>query len=63
MAADLGFKEAVATADTATILSTLQNHGECAGEALLVSLNGELITSTAALTDIRIDPLLSDLIG
>ncbi|HET6725716.1 MAG TPA: EAL domain-containing protein [Gammaproteobacteria bacterium] len=48
LAADFGFKQAVATGDTATIASALSNHGARvgAGVAMLVSLDGEVMAST-----------------
>lgn len=48
LAADFGFKQAVATREAATISSVLQNHGEriSADVMALVSLSGASITST-----------------
>ena len=48
VAADYGFREAVATRDTDTLVSVLQNSGERIGAALVVltSLNGEVIAAS-----------------
>lgn len=48
LAADFGFKQAVATREAATISSALKNHGEriSADVMALISMQGETITST-----------------
>jgi len=50
VAADFGFREAVAARDTDTLESALQNSGERIGAALVVltSLNGEVIATSGA---------------
>ena len=50
VAADYGFREAVAAHDTDTLASALQNSGERIGAALVVlmSLNGEVIAASGA---------------
>jgi diguanylate cyclase (GGDEF)-like protein len=50
VAADYGFREAVAARDTDTLESALQNSGERIGAALVVltSLNGEVIAASGA---------------
>ena len=57
LAADFGFRQAIATAEQATIESVLQNHGSRinAQLALLLTPNGELLASSARLdnSDIR----------
>ena len=51
LAADFGFRQAIATAEQATIDSVLQNHGSRinAQLALLLNPQGELLTSSASL--------------
>lgn len=51
LTSDFGFKQAVATGETGTIRSVLQNHGARinADVSILVSPQGELITSTRVL--------------
>ncbi len=53
LAADFGFRQAVATAEQATIQSVLDNHGARinADLALLFSLDGRLLASTLPLAD------------
>jgi diguanylate cyclase (GGDEF)-like protein len=48
VAADYGFREAVATRDTDTLVSVLENSGERIGAAMVVltSLNGEVIAAS-----------------
>src|SRR5271165_4683982 len=48
VAADYGFREAVATRDTDTLVSVLENSGERIGAGLVVltSLNGEVIAAS-----------------
>jgi diguanylate cyclase (GGDEF)-like protein len=48
VAADYGFREAVATRDTDTLVSVLQNSGERIGAAMVVltSLNGDVIAAS-----------------
>jgi diguanylate cyclase (GGDEF)-like protein len=48
VAADYGFREAVATRDTDTLVSVLENSGERIGAAMVVltSLNGEVIATS-----------------
>ncbi len=48
VAADYGFREAVATRDTDTLVSVLENSGQRIGAALVVltSLNGEVIAAS-----------------
>ena len=48
LAADFGFKQAVASADVATIESVLENHGSRAGAdlALVVALDGHTVATT-----------------
>ncbi|MBS0396756.1 MAG: GGDEF domain-containing protein, partial [Proteobacteria bacterium] len=48
LAADFGFREAVASRDAETVVSALQNHGARIGAALavLVSLDGQVLAST-----------------
>ena len=48
VAADFGFREAVATHDEATIVSALRNHGDRiqAGLVMLIGLDGRLIADT-----------------
>ena len=48
LAADFGFREAVASADTPTILSAIENHGSRIGAGLVVlmDLDGNVIAST-----------------
>jgi len=50
LAADFGFREAVASGDTPTILSAIENHGSRigAGVVVLMDLDGKLIASTTA---------------
>ncbi len=47
VAADYGFRDAVAARDTATLVSVLENHGQRIGAAMLVltSLDGQVISS------------------
>ncbi|NLQ18868.1 EAL domain-containing protein [Marinomonas sp. M1K-6] len=61
LTSDFGFKQAVATRETGTIRSVLENHGARinADVSLLVSPNGELITATQALD---IDNTIADLV-
>lgn len=53
LAADFGFRQAVATAEQDTILSVLENHGARinANLAVLFRPDGELMAATAALSD------------
>jgi diguanylate cyclase len=62
--ADFGFKQAVATQDTATVGAMLENHGGRIGasEAAVFSLKGEILAGTTGLSDIHLDALLPDLI-
>ncbi len=48
VAADYGFREAVATRDTDTLVSVLENSGERIGAAMVVltSLNGKVIAAS-----------------
>ena len=50
VAADFGFREAVATNDSATIVSALRNHGDRiqAGLVMLIGLDGRLVADTRA---------------
>lgn len=53
LAADYGFKSAVATRDTTTIASVLENHGARVGADLVVLVDngGDLVAATRALGD------------
>ena len=61
LTSDFGFKQAVATRETATIGSVLQNHGARinADVSLLVSPVGELITSTQ---ELNVGSTIADLV-
>src|SRR6202161_2551080 len=50
VAADYGFREAVATRDTDTLVSVLENSGKRIGAAMVVltSLNGEVMAASGA---------------
>ncbi|MBA2490516.1 MAG: EAL domain-containing protein [Gammaproteobacteria bacterium] len=64
-ASDFGFKEAVATGDVPTIRSALENYNKRIGasEALVLSLEGEVVASTIVeLPGSPIYPVLSELI-
>src|SRR5512141_344880 len=50
LAADFGFREAVASADTPTILSAIENHGSRIGAGLVVLMDtdGNVVASTVS---------------
>jgi len=61
LTSDFGFKQAVATGETGTIQSVLQNHGAriSADISLLVSPSGDIVTATEAL---HLNNTISDLV-
>ncbi len=61
LTSDFGFKQAVATRETGTIRSVLQNHGAriSADVSILVSPGGELITATQA---VNVSGTISELV-
>ncbi|MDX1536985.1 putative bifunctional diguanylate cyclase/phosphodiesterase [Arsukibacterium sp.] len=65
LAADFGFRQAIATAEQATIESVLQNHGSRidAQLALLLSPQGELLASSDRLKASDIRQLLPETLG
>lgn len=65
LTADFGFKQAVATADSATILSVLQNHGSRISADLmtLLSLDGKVIASTLSIDSSEQQSALDELLN
>lgn len=61
LASDFGFKKAIATQETGTILSVLENHGARIGAevTLLLSPSGDMLASTKQL---NLDRSLSDMV-